>query len=161
MAVDMFLKLDGIEGESSDHAHEGEIDVLSWSWGASNAGTMHVARGGGGGKANFQDITITKHVDKASPALWQAVSKGAHLASGKLTVRKAGGDEPVEYLVLELEKILISSTSTGGSGEEDRLTEKVTLNFEQFKMVYTPQENDGTPLPSVDFGFNIAKNEAA
>ncbi len=161
MAIDCFLKLEGIEGESSDHAHEGECEVLAWSWGASNSGTMHEARGGGAGKANFQDISVTKWIDKASPALFQHVSTGKHIPKAWLTVRKAGGGEPVEYLVIELEKVLVTSVSTGGSGGEERLTENVSLNFGQFKLIYTPQEDDGTPGAEVEFGYNIAKHEVA
>lgn len=161
MAVDMFLKLEGVDGESTDHAHEDEIDVLSWSWGVSNSGTMHIARGGGAGKASFQDIQVVKYVDKATAGLLQAVATGKHVPSGTLTVRKAGGDESVEYLVIELKSILISSYQTGGSQGEERLTESVTLNFEEFKVNYTPQDNDGSALAAVDFGYNIAKSEAA
>ncbi|MCG6657492.1 type VI secretion system tube protein Hcp [Halomonas campisalis] len=161
MAVDMFLKLDGIDGESSDHAHESEIDLLSFTWGASNSGTMHIARGGGAGKVSVQDLTIVKYVDKATPALVQAVSVGKHIASGTLTCRKAGGDEPVEFLVIELENILVSSWQTGGAQGEERSTETFSLNFGEFKVTYTPQDNDGSPLASVDFGYNIARNEPA
>ncbi|MDI5983670.1 type VI secretion system tube protein Hcp [Halomonas sp. M4R5S39] len=161
MAVDMFLKLEGIDGESTDHAHEDEIDVLSWSWGVSNSGTMHIARGGGAGKASFQDVQVVKYVDKATAGLLQAVATGKHVPSGTLTIRKAGGDEPVEYLVIELKSVLISSYQTGGSQGEERLTESVTLNFEEFKVNYTPQDNDGSALAAVDFGYNIAKSEAA
>lgn len=159
MAVDMFLKLEGIDGESMDAGHTDEIDVLSWSWGASNSGTMHIARGGGAGKVSVQDINVVKYVDKASTAIIQAVAVGKHVPSATLTVRKAGGDEPVEYLVIEMKSVLISSWQTGGSQGEERLTESVTLNFEEFKTTYTPQDNDGTALASVDFGYNIAKNE--
>ena len=90
MAVDMFLKLDGIKGEASDDKHKGEIDVLAWSWGASQSGTMHVGQGGGGGKANFQDLSVTKWVDKSSHALLKAVATGQHVKEAMLTVRKAG-----------------------------------------------------------------------
>ncbi len=161
MAVDMFLKLEGIDGESMDAGHTDEIDVLSWSWRASNSGTMHSARGGGAGKVSVQDINVVKYVDKASTAMIQAVAVGKHVPSATLTVRKAGGDEPVEYLVIEMKSVLISSWQTGGSQGEERLTESVTLNFEEFKTTYTPQDNDGTALASVDFGYNIAKNETA
>lgn len=161
MAVDMFLKLEGIDGESMDAQHGDEIDVLSWSWGASNSGTMHISKGGGAGKVSVQDINVVKYVDKASTAIIQAVAVGKHVPSATLTVRKAGGEEPVEYLVIEMKSVLVSSWQTGGSQGEERLTESITLNFEEFKTTYTPQDNDGTALASVDFGYNIAKNETA
>ena len=90
MAVDMFLKLDGIDGESVDDSHAKEIDILAWSWGMSQSGTFHSGAGGGAGKANFQDISITKYVDKASATLMTKIATGDHVAKARLTVRKAG-----------------------------------------------------------------------
>lgn len=96
MAVDMFLKLTDIEGEAQDKTHEKEIDVLAWSWGMSQSGTFHAGGGGGSGKANFQDISITKYVDKASMTLMGKVATGEHIAEATLIVRKAGGKDPLE-----------------------------------------------------------------
>src|SRR5262245_29998529 len=135
MAVDMFLSLDGIKGESKDHKHKDTIDVLAWSWGISNAGTFHQGSGGGSGKANFQDISFTKYIDKATANLMYACASGKHIKKGTLTVRKAG-EKPLEYLKYELENILVSSVSAGGSGGEERLTENVTLNFGVVKLAY-------------------------
>jgi len=69
MAVDMFIKIGDIEGEAVDDAHGGEIDVLDWSWGMSQSGSMHIGGGGGSGKVNVQDLSFTKYVDMASPNL--------------------------------------------------------------------------------------------
>ena len=101
MAVDMFIKLDGIKGESRDAKHKGEIDVLAWSWGLSNSGTMHMGGGGGAGKANVQDISFTKYVDAGSADLQLSCANGKHLKSAKLVVRKAG-ETPLEYIIIEL-----------------------------------------------------------
>jgi len=158
MAVDMFLKIEGIKGESLDHKHKDEIDVLAWSWGASQSGTMHVGGGGGAGKANFQDVSVTKWVDKSSHALLKAVSVGQHVKSALLTVRKAG-EKPLEYIKMELKECLISSVSTGGSGGEDRLTENITINFGNFAFEYTPQKEDGSGDAVLPFKFDIKTNE--
>lgn len=158
MAVDMFLKLEGIKGEAADAKHKDEIDVLSWSWGASQSGTTHVGGGSGAGKANFQDVSVTKWVDKSSHALLKAVSVGQHIPSALLTVRKAG-EKPLEYIKLTMKNCLISSISTGGSGGEDRLTENITINFGNFQYEYTPQKPDGSGDSVLPFGFDIAKNE--
>ncbi|MEX0731309.1 MAG: type VI secretion system tube protein Hcp [Aquisalimonadaceae bacterium] len=160
MSYDSFLELDGIEGESADSQHADSIEVVSWSWGASNSGSMHEGKGGGAGKASFQDITVTKYVDKATPALWQMVATGKHVASGTLTMRKSGGD-PLDYLKVELEEILVSSISNQGATGQDRLTENVTLNFAKFKLIYTPQEADGTAGAEVEYGYNIREHVAA
>src|SRR5688500_271126 len=100
MAVDMFLKIEGgPEGESRDKAKGKEIDVLAWSWGVSNSGSAHVGGGMGAGKANVQDISLTKYIDKASPDLMLACCNGKHFTSAILTVRKAG-ENPLEYLII-------------------------------------------------------------
>jgi len=158
MAVDMFLKLEGIKGEAADHKHKDEIDVLAWSWGASQSGTTHVGGGSGAGKANFQDVSVTKYVDKSSHALLKAVAVGQHIKSALLTVRKAG-EKPLEYIKLTMKNCLISSVSTGGSGGEDRLTENITINFGNFQYEYTPQKADGSGDSVLPFGFDIATNE--
>lgn len=157
MAVDMFLKLTGVKGESEDDKHKGENDVLAWSWGMSQSGTMHMGGGGGAGKANFQDLSVTKWVDSGTVTLMQHCSKGTHIPKGMLIVRKAG-DKPLEYIKLEIKEIIVSSISTGGSGGEDRLTENVSLNFREWKMSYTPQTEAGAAGSAIEFGFNIAKN---
>ncbi len=158
MAVDMFLKLEGIKGEAADDKHKEEIDVLAWSWGASQSGTTHVGGGSGAGKANFQDVSITKYVDKSSHALLKAVAVGAHIKSALLTVRKAG-EKSLEYIKMEMKDCLISSVSTGGSGGEDRLTENISINFGNFQYEYTPQKEDGSGDSVLPFAFDIAKNE--
>lgn len=158
MAVDMFLKLDKIDGESRDKTNAKMIDILAWSWGMSNSGSAHMGGGSGAGKANFQDISVTKYIDSSSNALMKACATGAHIATGKLIVRKAGGT-PVDYVVIELEQILVSSISTGGSGGEDRLTENVSLNFAKVKFMYQPQKADGSKDGGTkDFVYDIAQN---
>lgn len=157
MAVDMFLKLEGIDGESVDKTHAKSIDVLAWSWGMSQSGTFHVGGGGGAGKANFQDISITKWVDRSSPTLMAKIATGEHITKATLTVRKAG-KTPLEYIIIEMDKVLVSSLSTGGSGGEDRLTENISLNFASVKTKYVPQKEDGSGDPEVEFGFDISKN---
>jgi type VI secretion system secreted protein Hcp len=160
MAVDMFIKIDGIKGESADDKHKDEIDVLSWSWGASQSGTMHDTGGGGAGKANFQDLSFTKWVDVSSPKLLKAVSTGEHIKEVVLVARRAGGKAPLEYLKLIMKECLISSVSAGGSGGEDRLTENVTINFAEYRFEYTPQKADGTPGGVMPFAFDIRSNKA-
>ncbi|NQY36794.1 MAG: type VI secretion system tube protein Hcp [Alteromonadaceae bacterium] len=160
MAVDMFLKLDGIDGESVDKSHGKEIDILAWSWGMSQSGTFHAGAGGGAGKANFQDISVTKWVDKASATLMAKIATGEHIPKARLTVRKAG-KTPLEYVIIDMEKVMITSYSTGGSGGEDRLTENITLNFAKVKVKYVPQKEDGSGDAEIEFGFDIAANITA
>lgn len=157
MAVDMFIKIGDIKGESVDDKHKDEIDVLAWSWGMSQSGSAHVGGGAGSGKVNVQNLSVTKYVDKASPNLMMACCNGKHYGEATLTVRKAG-EKPVEYIIIKMSDLLISSVSTGGSGGEDRLTENVALNFAKVKVEYTPQKKDGSADAKVEMGWDIAKN---
>lgn len=157
MAVDMFMKVGDIKGEARDKSHSDEIDVLSWSWGLSQSGTMHISGGGGAGKVNIQDLSFTKYVDKSSTNLMLACCNGKHYPEALLTVRKAG-ENPVEYLKLTMTDVLITGVSTGGSGGEDRITENVMLNFAKVKVEYTPQKPDGSADAVMDMGWNIEEN---
>lgn len=164
MAVDMFLVLDAgaVKGETQDSVYKdkGGIDILAWSWGISNAGSWHMGGGGGAGKANFQDISITKYVDKASPILMLYCSNGDHFADAQLVVRKAG-KLPLEYIVIDMKKVLITSVSTGGSGGEDRLTENVSLNFAEVVVKYVEQKETGDAGDKPEYKWNIAANVQA
>ena len=160
MALDMFINMgDKIKGESRDKVQgpKGDIDVLAWSWGMSQSGTTHTGGGGGAGKASFQDISFTKYIDSASTALMFALSRGTHIPTVKLLVRKAGEGQ-IKYLLITMEEVLITSISTGGSGGEDRLTENVTLNFAKVAFAYTPQSATGTGAAQKTFTWDIAEN---
>ena len=138
-AVDQFLKIDGVEGETQDEAHKGSIDVLSWSWGSSSSTV------GKKTSCNIQDISIVKYVDSSSPDLLVGQLDGTTYSSARLVVRKAGGHlDYLEYIVIELNNVSVTSFSTGGSGGEDRLTESMTLNFTNATYTYTPQKKDGS-----------------
>lgn len=158
MAVDMFLKLNGVKGEARDSKHKDEIDVLAWSWGASNSGNAHMGGGVGAGKVNIQDLSFTKYIDVASTDLMKACCNGKHFDDAVLVVRKAG-EKPLEYLKIKLTEVMITSVSTGGSGGEDRLTENVTLNFAKVKVEYTPQDAKGAGGAATEMTWNIAENK--
>jgi type VI secretion system secreted protein Hcp len=157
MAVDMFLKLDGIKGESKDHKHGGEIHIESFSWGLNQTGSHAVGGGGGAGKVSVHDISITKFVDKSSPALLLHCASGKHIKEGLITVRKAG-DKPLEYLKIKLEDMLVSGVQFAGHGGE-QLTENVTLNFAKFKMEYQTQKPDGSGEPGGEMGWDVKANQ--
>jgi type VI secretion system secreted protein Hcp len=157
MAVDMFLELDGVKGESVDKTHKDKIDLLSWQWGLSNTGTFHHGSGGGAGKATFQDISVTKYIDAASPDIMLFCANGKHFAKGKIIVRKAG-ENPLEYLTISFEKALVTAYSTGGSGGAERITENVTLNFAKVKVEYITQSEKGGKGTPHAFGWDISGN---
>ncbi len=162
MAVDMFLTVGDIKGETKDSVYKGKgaIDVLAWSWGMSNSGTSHTGGGAGSGKVNVQDLSVTKYIDKASPALMLACCNGKHYDKATLVVRKAG-EKPVEYVKIEMTQVMVTSVSTGGSGGEDRLTENISLNFAKVKFEYTPQDDKGAPGTAIPMTWDIAANVKA
>ena len=157
MAVDMFMKIDGIKGESGDDKHKEEIDVLSWSFGLSQSGSAHMGSGAGAGKVNVNDLSFTKYIDKSSPDLYLSCCNGKHLKDAKLTVRKAG-ENPLEYLIVTMEDVIISSVAPGGSGGEDRLMEQVSLNFARFKVDYAEQDSKGGAGAKPKMGWDVTKN---
>lgn len=159
MSYDIHLKIEGVNGESRTKGFENWIDVLSWSWGASNSGSFHIARGGGSGKANFNDLSVTKYVDLATTELMKSVAQGVHFPKAKMVLRKAGGKKPVDYLVIDFEELMVTSLSTGGTGDEDRLTENITLNFAKFKLKYTEQLETGATGKTPDFAWSIAEQD--
>ncbi len=161
MSLDMFLDIEGeITGESQDSVHADEIDVLAWNWGMTQSGSFHTGGGGGAGKVDVQDMAITKWLDKSSPILMLYASNGDHFPTAKLTVRKAGKD-PLEYLIITMTKVMITSVSTGGSGGEDKLTENVILNFSDVKVEYVPQNDAGTGEAAIEYSWDIAGNIAS
>jgi len=159
VAIDAFLKLEGVKGESVDKAHKDEIDVLSWAWGMSQMGTTHRGTGGGAGKVNVSDLTISKYVDRSSPVLSQACCTGQHFGEAVLSVRKAGG-EPLDYLVVTLKDVMITSVQTSGSQGDELIMQTISLNFSNFKESYQPQNaKGGKEGGAIEAGFNIATNE--
>ena len=157
MAMDMFIQVGTLKGESVDKTHAGKTDVLAWSWGMSNSGSAHTGGGAGAGKANVQDLSFTKYIDKSTPDLMLVACNGKHFDNATLIVRKAG-EKPLEYLKITMTEVLITSVSTGGSGGEDRLTENVTLNFASVKVEYVEQKKDGSAGDKPSMNWNIAEN---
>lgn len=159
MAVDLFLVLEGIKGETMDKAYKSQngIDVIAYNWGISNTGTFHHGSGGGAGKANFQDISITKWTDKSTADLMLVCANGKHIPKGTLVCRKAG-ENPLEYMKISMAKILVSSYSTGSSNGDERPTETITLNFAQVKVEYFMQGDKGTKEPGGQMSWDISAN---
>jgi len=158
MPTNIHLKIDGIKGESKDK--EGEIDILSFSVGASQSGTAAQGGGMGAGKVHFSDISVTKHVDKASPELFKACATGKHIKSAVISVKKAGGSQE-EYMKWTLSDVLISGYSTSGSGNGDEIPmEQISFNFSKIETVYKEQKEGGTVGGDVKAGFDLKTMKA-
>jgi type VI secretion system secreted protein Hcp len=153
--AEMFLKLDGVEGESLDENHKNEIEILSWGWGLDNPSSFALGQGGQSTKVNFSAINLNKICDKASVALFKCCTTGKHIASGKITCRKNDGDSKVEYLTIELTDIMVSNFQWSGNGYDTTLSESVQLVCAEFKQSYKLQQDTGSAGGATDFGFNI------
>jgi type VI secretion system secreted protein Hcp len=160
MAIDYFLQIDGIEGESQDAKHKAWIDVDSWSWGETNAGTHAVGGGSGSGKATAQDFHYVSGVSKASPKLFLAVANGQHFKEAKLVARKAGKGQQ-EFLTWTFSDILVSSYQTSGSEAGATVPlDQVSLSFAKAKVEYKAQKADGTLDAPISAGFDFKGNKA-
>jgi len=158
-AVDYFLKIDGIDGESQKDKHTDEIELLSFSWGESNAGTFAYGGGGGAGKVSMSDFSFMKVMDKASPALFLACANGEHIKTAKLSCRKAGKNQQ-DFLKITLSDLIISSYQTGGSGGSDVVpTESISINFAKIEFEYAEQKADGTLKGSSPLGFSLKQGK--
>ena len=157
-AVDYFLKLEGIEGESADKTHKGEIQLESWSWGETNAGTHGAGGGGGAGKVSMQDFHFVMKVNKASPKLFLACATGEHIKKAVLTCRKAGGEQQ-EFLKVNFTDLLVSSYQTGGSGGSDVIPmDQISLNFAKIEVEYKVQNEKGQTTSPVKAGYDVQKS---
>jgi type VI secretion system secreted protein Hcp len=154
-AADYFLKIDGIEGESKADKHTGEIDLESFSWGATQSGSFAAGGGGGSGKVSMQDFHFTMGINKAGPALFLACAQGDHIPKAILTCRKAGKEQQ-EFLKVSFSDILVSSYQTGGSGGADILpVDQISLNFAKIEIEYKEQQKTGALAGSVKKFFDL------
>jgi type VI secretion system secreted protein Hcp len=160
MATDFLLEIEGIKGESSDSKHKDFIEIESFSWGATNGGTMSTGGGGGAGKVAFQDVHFTTKVNKASPLLMLHCANGQHLKKATLFVRKAGGDQQ-EYYTIKLTDVLVSSYQSGDHTGGDLPIDQFALNFAKIEFSYKPQKADGTLDSAIEHGWDVKGNVKA
>ena len=156
MASDIFAKFGDIKGESLDSKHKDEVEVLSWSWGVNQTGTMAPGGGGGAGKASFNDFNFTHNIDKASPVLLRACATGEHIKEATITVRKAGKGQQ-EFLIIKMNDIIITSVAPSGAG--DATAENVALKCAIVDLEYKPQKADGSLDAGVHFKYDIKGNK--
>lgn len=155
MAVDYYLKIEGIDGESTKTGVEKHIEVLTWSWGETNLGSMSQGSGGGSGKVSMQDFNFTMTVNNASPKLMLACATGEHIKSALLTCREAGTEQQ-PYLTVKFSDLLISSYQTGGNPADDgKPTDSISFNFSKMEYEYKPQKPDGSLGSPVKVGYDL------
>ncbi|CAD6553820.1 Hcp family type VI secretion system effector [Paraburkholderia metrosideri] len=160
MAQDIFIKINGIDGESQDSAHKNEIEVTSWGWQILQQSNMHAGSGGGAGKATVEDLAFEHLVDRASPNLMKYCLTGKHIDQAVLTVRKAGGN-PLEYLKLTMNDVLVTLVNPSGSNSDNGIREHVRLSFSKIKQEYVVQNAQGGSGGAVTAGYDIKLNKEA
>lgn len=161
MAFDAFLKIDGIPGESADDKHKDWIEVLSYSWGVTQTASASASTSGGAAhqRADFQDFSISKTLDKASPKLALACADGTHVKQVVLELCRAGGNK-VKYMEYKMENCIVSSVSVGGGGGGGEPTEAVTFNYGKIEWTYTQQKRtDGSGGGQVAAGWDLQLNK--
>lgn len=162
MAYDAFLKLDGITGESQKTGHDGEIDIMSFSWGASNSTSVGTGTGASTGKVNISDFSIMKTTDSSSPNLFQKCCDGSVIATGVVTLQRQVQGSATPYLVYNFTNVYVTSIQWSGSGGAgDSPMESVSFCFEQGTVDYTPQADEGGAGSAVHGGWNIGTNVKA
>ncbi len=166
MASNMFIKIEGpdVEGEAADSDHTNEIQVLSWSH-SFNQPTSPVRVSAGSGtveKANHSDFSFTKYTDSSTDDLLKLCWQGNQIEKCTFTAYRADGDnEPVEYLKIEMEKVIISNVSIGG-GTGDVPTETVSLNYGKVTYTYKKQKTeDGTADGDQPVSHDLLTQEVA
>jgi type VI secretion system secreted protein Hcp len=156
--VDYFLKIEGVESESTDDKYKGWIELESFSWGETNSGTAGYGGGQGSGKVQPGDFHFVKKVDKSSPVLYIGCATGQHFKKAEMVARKAGGKQ-VEYYKVTMEEVMVSSYQLGGASTSDVVPkEQVSINFAALEMVYKEQKADGSLGGEVKQKYSFAKN---
>jgi type VI secretion system secreted protein Hcp len=157
MAVDYFLQITGIEGESRDAKHKGWLDVESWSWGETQTPAAPGGGGGGAGRVQMQDLHFTTPVSKASPKLFLACASGTHTKEAKLSAVRAGATQ-LEFLTWTFTDVLVTGYQTGAAGDEPP-TDAVSLNFGAIRVEYKAQKADGSLDAPVTAGWDAKANK--
>ena len=157
-SADYFLKIDGVAGESTDDKHRDEIEIESWSWGATQVGTAGTGGGGGAGRVSIQDFNFVTRTNKASPILFLSCASGKHISKAVLTARKSGASQ-ADFLTLTMSDLLVSSYQTAGSETADTVPmDQVSLNFSKIEFEYKAQKADGSLDAPIRAGWDLKSN---
>lgn len=158
MSVDMYLKVDGVTGESADSNHKNWIDIQSFNWGASQPGNMAVGGGGGAGKVQFSDLAVQAFIDKGTPAIMKFCASGKHVNSVELSVCKAGGQK-VEYTRVVLEDVLVTGCKFTGVGSTDKIIVSYYFQAAKVNLHYWEQSDQGTKGAETKSGWDVKQNK--
>jgi len=148
-AINLFLQITGIDGESTDDNHRDWLEVFSFSMGMSQPWDGSV----GIGQIIMEDIVFVKQLDKATPKLMEKCAKGEVIPSVILEVSDVGNDK-LTFYKYELKNVIVSSFYSKGDITEIRQTETFTLHFEWFKVTYSEIDYAGKLKGNVEFTWD-------
>lgn len=155
MAVDYFLKLDGIQGESQEKNHKNEIQLLSFSWGASNVSSVSGTGGSGAGKVDLSDFSTMIFFDKSTPKFFKSICKGTHIPTGTLSATKSGADKP--YLKVDFKELFVTSLQISASSEIPSVS--VSFTYNEIKIDYSTQDEKGNLTSTGPVTWNLKESK--
>lgn len=155
---DLYVRIDGISGESKDSKHSGWIDALTIGYGVSQSFSGFTGGGGGVGKANFDSLTFTHYLDKSTPNLMQFCAAGKHIPNVEVSCCKVG-DGSQEYVRITLNECLITSAGPRGASSDIRLKESVSIAYAKIKVEVKEQKPDGSMGPAVTGTWDVKQNK--
>lgn len=159
MSHDIFLKINGIDGESQDEGHKNDIQIINWTWQVRQESIMHIGSGGGAGKATVDDLIFEHYIDRASPNLMKYCLTGKHIPQAMLVVRKAGGN-PLEFLKITMNDVIVTSVQPSGSNADKHgMKEVISLSFNKVTQEYVVQNAQGGSGGSITASFDIKANK--
>jgi type VI secretion system secreted protein Hcp len=159
--ADIFVKIDGVPGESTDHEHKEWIEALSFNHGITQPASATATTAGGGttARCEHQDFSITKFIDKASPKLYELCSSGKHMKEITVVLLRASGDKRVKYMEVKMEQCIVAHVSPG-SNTGGFPTEAVSFNYGTIKWTYTQQKRaDGSQAGQTTGGWSLVENK--
>lgn len=158
--TNIYLKLEGLDGESVDDLHKNWIEVECFTWGVNNPASFAIGQGGQATQAHVEKIDVDKRCDKSSVAMFKACTTGKHIPKGTISCLKLDGETRIEYLKIELKDIMVSDFKWEGRGDDQLVKEKVSLVFAEFQETYKLQQDIGSAGGGTHFGFNVQTSKA-
>lgn len=159
MAIDIFMRIDGVTGESKDAHHKNWIDVQNFTWGATQPNTLTTGGGGGAGKVNFHDLKVTAPIDKAAPTILKHSAIGRHIPKLEISVCKAGGEQ-IEYSRITLDDVMVTGVEFDGQKTNEVLWVTYSFQAVKLKTQYWEQTERGGKGPETQMGYDIKQNKA-
>ena len=161
MSVEILMKIPGVDGEAQTSGHVKDIELHSFSMGASNPSGVSSGTGSGAGKVDISSLSIQKSVDLSSAKLFQQCCAGKHFDEATIVCREAGGESPVDYWTIKLKQVYIDNVSWGASSGGGKPSESVSISFAEIKFEYYSQDEKGAKKDKVAGGWNVKTNVAA